>query len=193
MIQCNTVFIQTEDTPNPNTLKFLPGLTVLKEGTLEFINEKGAQGSELALLLFRTKNVVRVLFGCDFISVTKSDDAHWHILKPDILTSIMEYFTINDEHTPFIEKEEKVSIDFDAKDNDVVQQIQELILNRVRPAVMQDGGDIEFRKYKDGIVYLQLKGACSGCPSAALTLKDGIEEMLKYYIPEIQSVEAIEE
>ncbi|MBQ4874740.1 MAG: NifU family protein [Rickettsiaceae bacterium H1] len=184
------MFIQTEDTPNPNTLKFLPGLTVVEKGTLEFVNEEEAKNSELASLLFKVRGVVGILFGYDFISVTKSAEKKWELMKPDILTLIMEYFTINSGRD--ILSSNDINIEYDESDNEVVKQIQELIYTRIKPAVMQDGGDIEFKKYKNGVVFLQLKGACSGCPSAAITLKDGIEDMLKYYIPQVQLVQAIE-
>lgn len=188
------MFIQTEDTPNPNTLKFFPGLTILDSGTAEFTNVEEAQSSQLASLLFNIKYVTRIMFGHDFISVSKSQDTAWDIIKPDILTCIMEYFVTNDENDILskVVPEEESKVEYNDDDSEIVEQIQELIHTRIKPAVMQDGGDIAFRKYKDGIVFLQLRGACAGCPSAAITLKDGIEDMLKYYVPEVKSVEAIE-
>ena len=185
------MFIQTEDTPNPNTLKFLPGITVLEKGTLEFVSKKDAESSELASLLFEVKNVIRVLFGYDFVSVSKSDDGQWDVMKPHILTSIMEYFTVNNGDVISNLQEDRKDVEYDENDSEIVEQIQELIHSTIRPAIMQDGGDIEFKRYKDGIVFLQLKGSCSGCPSAAITLKEGIEDMLKHYVPEVKSVEDI--
>ena len=186
------MFIQTEDTPNPNTLKFFPGIIVMQEGTAEFTNKDNSYSSQLASLLFEIEHVERVFFSHDFISITKNQEVNWEILKPHVLTCITEYFISNDK-SDIINAIQEESVEHDEKDADVVEQIQELIYSRVKPAVMQDGGDIQFRKYHDGIVFLQLKGACSGCPSATITLKDGIEDMLKYYVPEVQSVEAIDD
>ncbi len=187
------MFIQTEETPNPNVLKFFPGLVILETGTMEFANKEEAKKNKLASLLFKIDTVARVFFAKDFISITKLEEVKWEIIKPNLLTTIMEYFVINGNNSISNTQDSELEEEFDESDNEIVEEIKELIYNRVRPAVMQDGGDIQFRKYKNGIVFLKLKGACSGCPSAALTLKDGIEDMLKYYIPEVQSVEAIEE
>ncbi len=184
------MFIQTEDTPNPNTLKFFPGLVVLETGSAEFTSKENAQDSKLASMLFANQYVERVFFGYDFISISKSQNIDWEILKPDILTSITEYFMSDEGHEI---SHDEAEVEYDEKDSDIVEQIQELVHTRIRPAVMQDGGDIQFRKYHDGIVFLQLKGACSGCPSASITLKEGIEDMLKYYVPEVSAVEAIDD
>ena len=182
------MFIQTEDTPNPNTLKFMPGIVVLEKNTADFSSEKTASKSNLAKLLFKISGVARVFLGSDFISVTKGEGTEWDVLKPPILTAIMEHFASgkpileieNDEHTNVEE------------DNKVVKQIKELIDQRVRPAVAMDGGDISFCSFEDGIVTLQMKGACAGCPSSTATLKMGIENMLKHYIPEVIEVRAAE-
>ena len=185
------MFIQTEDTPNPNTLKFLPGNTVLNKGTAEFTNIESATKSNLAKILFEVKGVTRVFFGLDFISVTKEEQIDWDILKPSILTSIMEHYASG---KPLIEKgeEQNKASNILETDNEVVKQIKELIDERVRPAVAMDGGDIEFCSFNEGIVTLQMRGACAGCPSSTATLKMGIENMLKHYIPEVKEVQAAE-
>ena len=187
------MFIQTEITPNPNTLKFFPGSVVMKSGTMDFNNAEDASKSYLAQALFEIKDVKGVFFGYDFISVTKEESADWAILKPEILMTIMSHFV--DGRSLFIDQdsatgEDEQDEDYDAADSELVAQIKELIETRVRPAVAQDGGDIIFRGYRDGVVTLKLQGACSGCPSSTLTLKDGIENMLRYYIPQVELVEA---
>ena len=183
------MFIQTEDTPNPNTLKFLPGNSVLSDGTAEFINPESAKKSNLASILFEVQGVSRVFFGSDFISVTKEEEIQWDVLKPSILTSIMEHYASG---KPLIEKVEEhhEGHNNSEADNEVVKQIKELIEERVRPAVAMDGGDIVFCSYSEGIVTLQMRGACAGCPSSTATLKMGIENMLKHYIPEVKEVQA---
>ena len=187
------MFIQTEETPNPSTLKFLPGKILLENGTLEFKSQEEAAKNSLASKLFVDENVKGVFIGKDFLTVTKSESVEWEILKPSLLSSILEYFSSGGEIENFeIEtKSEEKKIKYTKKDQEIVNKINELLEERIKPAVAQDGGDINFVKLQKGIVFLELRGACSGCPSSTITLKSGIENMLKYYIPEIQSVEAI--
>lgn len=183
------MFIQTESTPNPATLKFIPGCTVLPEGAADFPSAASAAISPLATRLFAIPNVTGVYLGGDFITVGKSDDAEWHHIKPMILGAIMEHFTSG---RPVMLEEGAVSsghaFDAEGDDADIVSQIIELLDSKVRPAVAQDGGDIVFRSYADGVVYLHMQGACAGCPSSTQTLKNGIENMLRHYIPEIEEV-----
>ena len=188
-----SMFIQTEETPNPATLKFLPGKIILEKGTLEFKSQEEASKNSLAYKLFADKNVKGVFIGKDFLTVTKSESVEWEILKPTLLSSILDYFSSGEEIENF-EPETKLEsnkIIYTKKDQKIVNKINELLEERIKPAVAQDGGDINFVKLQEGIVFLELRGACSGCPSSTITLKSGIENMLKYYIPEIQSVEAI--
>ena len=187
------MFIQTEETPNPATLKFLPGKTLLAKGTLEFKSPEEATKNSLASKLFTDANVKGVFIGKDFLTVTKSESVEWEILKPTLLSSILEYFSSGGEIENFeLKTNVKVNkIKYSKKDQEIVNKINELLEERIKPAVAQDGGDINFVKLQKGIVFLELRGACSGCPSSTITLKSGIENMLKYYIPEIQSVEAI--
>lgn len=183
------MFIQTEDTPNPNSLKFIPdGNIVLEQGTQEFKSQKqAATSSPLAMQLFQVKGVQSVFFGRDFITVTKGDDFDWKAVKAEILASIMDFFLAGNQ-VMF----EKTEIEDDGQeDSDIVKQIKELIEIKVRPAVAMDGGDIIYKSFEDGVVYLELKGACSGCPSSTVTLKSGIENMLKHYIPEVEAVEQV--
>lgn len=182
------MFIQTEPTPNPATLKFLPGTMVMNHGTADFAEASRAARSPLATRLFAVDGVSSVFLGTDFITIAKADAADWQVVKPQVLAAIMEHFSsgqpvINDDG-----EEAAASGD----DDGIVMQIKELIETRVRPAVAQDGGDIIFRSFEDGIVYLHLQGACSGCPSSSATLKHGIENMLKYYVPEVMAVQAID-
>lgn len=188
------MFIQTEQTPNPNTLKFLPGLEVMKSGTITFVEKEEAKKSPLAEALFSIENVSGVFFGSDFITVTKSTEAKWENIKAPVLTTIMEHFVSD---TPLMHEEANKNVSAASSKNDddseIVTQIKELIDTRVRPAVAQDGGDIIYKSFEDGVVKLELHGACSGCPSSTATLKSGIENMLKHYIPEVESVEAVNE
>ena len=186
------MFIQTESTPNPATLKFLPGRVVLGEGAADFPTRESAQKSPLAQRLFDVVGVTGVMFGADFITVTKAD-GDWQTLKPMVLGAIMEHFTkglpvIDGAFTAVAPKEE-----YDAQDEEIVVQIKELLETRVRPAVAQDGGDIVFRGFegKTGTVFLNMRGSCAGCPSSTATLKNGIENMLRHYIPEVNAVEAV--
>ena len=186
------MFIQTESTPNPATLKFLPGRTVMGEGAVaDFPTAETAARSPLAKALFATPDVARVFFGSDFISVTKRD-GDWKHLKPAILGTIMEHFTSG---APLLEgdAQEADEDDYGEGDPEVIEQIKELIETRVRPAVAQDGGDIIFKGFDGatGIVSLHLQGSCAGCPSSTMTLKNGIENMLRHYVPEVTAVEAV--
>jgi Fe-S cluster biogenesis protein NfuA len=182
------MFIQTEQTPNPATLKFLPGRTVMETGTANFTDAVAAAArSPLAERLFGLPEVGGVFLGGDFITVTKSGDSDWFQLKPAVLAAIMEHFTAG---LPVITGVEG-AVTADAEDDEVVAAIKELLETRVRPAVAQDGGDIIFEDFEDGIVYLHMQGSCSGCPSSTATLKAGIENMLRHYIPEVVEVRAV--
>ncbi len=184
------MFIQTESTPNPATLKFLPGQTVLDTGTADFPSAEGATTSPLAARIFAVGDVAGVFFGNDFVTVTKSDEALWEHLKPGILGAIMEHFQSG---APVIEGEQAASghAEHTGEDGDIVRQIKELLDTRVRPAVAQDGGDITFHGFERGVVYLHMQGACAGCPSSTLTLKMGIENLLRHYIPEVVEVRPV--
>ena len=187
------MFIQTAETPNPATLKFLPGKPVMAHGTAVFSNKEDLEGihtSPLARRLFAVQGVEGAFFGSDFISVTKNTAAHWDVLKHLLLHALMDHFTSGD---PVLKQTEPKSTtpSNDQEDSAVVKEIKEMLETRVRPAVAADGGDIVFHKFENGIVYLEMQGACSGCPSSTATLKSGIENMLKYYIPEVQEVQAI--
>jgi Fe-S cluster biogenesis protein NfuA len=184
------MFIQTEPTPNPATLKFLPGRTVLASGTLDMRDKDAAAQSPLAERLFAIAGVSGVFFGSDFIAVTKAG-GEWQQLKPAILGAIMEHFMSG---APIVSGGADASAPdgsdefFEAKDSETVATIKELIEARVRPAVANDGGDITFRGFKDGVVYLDMKGACSGCPSSTATLRHGIQNLLRHYLPDVVEV-----
>ena len=182
------MFIQTEHTPNPNTLKFLPGRDVMGRGTADYANSDAAQASPLASRLFKIDGVAGVFLGADFVTVGKSDATDWDVLKPLVLAAIMDHFTSGAE----VGVEAAHGHSSSEEDSEIVAQIKELLDTRVRPAVANDGGDIVFRAFEDGVVYLHMQGSCSGCPSSTATLKHGIENMLRYYVPEVQSVEAVE-
>jgi Fe-S cluster biogenesis protein NfuA len=184
------LFIQTEQTPNPTALKFLPGRVVMESGVMEFTSPELAWRSPLVENLFKIPGVVSVFLGSDFITISKTEDTDWTILKPLVLSTIMEFFMTNDLVRIKADEEQNVSSSSE-EDDIVVKEIKELIDTRVRPAVAQDGGNIEFDRFENGVVYLKLQGACSSCPSATATLKGGIENMLRHYIPEIQEVRAI--
>ena len=186
------MFIQTEETPNPSTLKFLPGREVLPNGSMDFRSEQDAKNSPLAEALFNVDGVVGVFLSDDFITITKRDDKDWNLMKPGLLGVIMEHFTAN--RPVIISDDENSKSDSSVKDedDDVVLQIKELLYTRVRPAVAQDGGDIVFEDFTDGTVTVQMRGACAGCPSSTATLKMGIENMLRHYIPEVKEVVAAE-
>ncbi|MCC6914783.1 MAG: NifU family protein [Rhodospirillaceae bacterium] len=187
------MFIQTEETPNPAALKFLPGRPVLETGVADFTSRDAAARSPLARLLFEIDGVAGVFLGSDFVTVTKTNEKNWQVLKPMVLGAIMDHFTAN---VPVMEAGEDAATD-DAEFNDegvdgeIIEQIKELIETRVRPAVAQDGGDIVYKGFKNGTVYLNLRGSCAGCPSSSATLKMGIENMLKHYVPEVLQVEAV--
>ncbi len=189
------MFIQTEETPNPNTLKFIPGEPVLGDDTAFFVNAGEAENSPLAKALFTTPHVRAVFFGSDFITVTKGEDADWSVMKPELLTTIMEHYVSGQPMMTNAAGQqvggEAAQIEYSEDEQKIVDEIKELIEMRVRPAVAQDGGDIIFHSFQGGIVNLELHGSCSGCPSSTLTLKQGIENMLKHYIPEVIAVEAI--
>lgn len=186
------MFIQTQDTPNPATLKFIPGVRVMTDGTADFADASQSERSPLAHRLFAIDGVSGVFLGGDFITVTKTA-GEWHHLKPSILGAIMEHFTsgqpviaddgmaVDDKAAPEVREEDRA----------VVDQIIELIDTRVRPAVAQDGGDIVFHGFEDGIVYLQMQGACAGCPSSTMTLKHGIENLLRHFLPEVTEVRPV--
>jgi len=181
------MFIQTEATPNPATLKFLPGRTVLAEGTLDMRDKTQAEQSPLAARLFEIDGVGGVFFGTDFIAVTKTD-GEWQQLKPVLLGAIMEHFMSGAPIVSAGAAAEASDEFFDPKDAETVAQIKDLIETRVRPAVANDGGDITFRGFKDGIVYLDMKGACSGCPSSTATLRHGIQNLLRHFVPDVVEV-----
>ena len=185
------MFIQTESTPNPATLKFLPGQTVLENGTADFPSAEAAKISPLAARVISVSGVVGVFFGRDFVTITKNDTTDWDHVKPALLGVIMEHFQSG---KPVMLEDAVASghADHDGEDGVVVDQIKELLDSRVRPAVAQDGGDITFYGFDKGIVYLQMQGACAGCPSSTMTLKMGIENLLRHYIPEVTEVRPVD-
>ena len=186
------MFIETEGTPNPSTLKFLPGRKVMPgASTADFASELQAGRSPLATRLFGLDGVARVFLGSDFVTVSKADEQDWTSLKPQVLASLVDHFVSG---SPVIEGE-PATVDaghFSPEDSEVVEQIKELLDTRVRPAVAADGGDIVFHGYREGVVMLHMQGSCSGCPSSRATLKHGIENMLRHYVPEVVSVEQVE-
>jgi len=185
------MFIETEGTPNPATLKFLPGREVMGDrGTADFASAEAAGRSPLASRIFALGGVARVFLGGDFITVTQTDDAEWFSLRPQVLGAIMEHFMAG---LPVLDSDGDADAEeFDPADSEIVEQIKELLDTRVRPAVAGDGGDIVFRGFRDGVVRLHLQGACSGCPSSRATLKHGVENMLRHYVPEVVAVEQVE-
>lgn len=185
------MFIQTESTPNPATLKFLPGQSVMDAGTADFPTADTAEGSPMASRIFSVGGVTGVFFGLDFVTVTKADEVEWDHIKPAILGAIMEHYqsgqpVMGDDHEPV-----SGHADHDGENGEIVSQIKELLDSRVRPAVAQDGGDITFHGFDRGVVYLHMQGACAGCPSSTLTLKMGIENLLRHYIPEVTEVRPV--
>ena len=191
------MFIETETTPNPATLKFLPGEQVMPSGTREFTSSEAAEASPLATALFDLGDVTGVLFGRDFVSVTAAPGVNWSDLKPQVVSLLLDHFISQAPlfaggNAADIAVPTEIDGDFgdDPADADVVAQIKELIETRVRPAVANDGGDIIYRGFREGVVYLQMQGACSGCPSSTATLKNGIESLLKHYVPEVTEVRA---
>lgn len=181
------MFIQTEETPNPEAIKFIPGRPVMESGTLELTSPQDLWRCPLAADLFEVSGVCGVFLGADFITVTKNPASQWGHLKPQILAKIMDYMTAH----AVVEIKSQTTTNTPSQDTQLDKEILELIDTRVRPAVAQDGGDIEYDHFDDGIVYLKLKGSCAGCPSSTETLKSGIENMLRYYIPEVTEVRAI--
>lgn len=184
------MFIQTESTPNPATLKFLPGRDVMTMGTANFPTAETADGSPLAKRLFAVEGVRGVFLGADFITVTKKT-GEWNELKPALLGAIVEHFASGDPVLADLPASAARAPGVEGSESDLVEQIKELLDTRVRPAVAQDGGDIVFDSFADGVVYLHMQGSCSGCPSSTATLKSGIENMLKHYIPEVLEVRAV--
>ncbi|SMR82672.1 Fe-S cluster biogenesis protein NfuA, 4Fe-4S-binding domain [Aliiroseovarius halocynthiae] len=184
------MFIQTESTPNPATLKFLPGQDVLGAGTADFPTADAAEASPLASRIFKVSGVTGVFFGADFVTVTKDDAVEWDHVKPAILGAIMEHFQ-SGQQVMAGEAAASGHAEHTGEDGEIVEQIKELLDTRVRPAVAQDGGDITFHGFDRGIVYLHMQGACAGCPSSTLTLKMGIENLLKHYIPEVIEVRPV--
>jgi Fe-S cluster biogenesis protein NfuA len=193
------MFIETETTPNPSSLKFLPGQQVLANGTREFATPEAAEASPLAQAIFDTGEVTNVFFGGDFISVTAAPGVSWSELKPQVVAILLDHFV---SEAPLFaggdasgisvpaDESDALLVDEDPENAEIVAQINELLETRVRPAVAGDGGDIAYRGFKDGVVYLTLQGACSGCPSSTATLKHGIEGLLKHYVPEVVEVRA---
>lgn len=190
------MFIETETTPNPATLKFLPGQEVMYAGTRDFRDEEDAKASPLAEALFDLGDVTGVLFGRDFVAVTAGPGTDWSALKPQVVAILLDHFITESPlfHAPtaggIVVPPEDEDFGDDPAQADVVAQIKELIETRVRPAVANDGGDIVYRGFRDGVVYLAMQGACSGCPSSTATLKNGIETLLKHYVPEVSEVRA---
>ncbi|MDR3425788.1 MAG: NifU family protein [Alphaproteobacteria bacterium] len=181
------MFIQTEETPNPATMKFLPGREVLGEGTLDIVSAEGASQSPLAQSLFGIDGVRGVFLGKDFITVAKDESKSWATMKPPVLTAIMEHFSSG---KPVLAKDAAAPV-AQENENPVVAKIRDLLDHRVRPAVAQDGGDITFQRYEDGVVYVTLKGSCAGCPSSTMTLKAGVENMLRHFVPEVREVRQV--
>jgi Fe-S cluster biogenesis protein NfuA len=191
------MFIETETTPNPATLKFLPGQEVMPAGTREFTSPEAAEASPLAQALFDLGEVTGVLFGRDFVSVTAAPGVSWSALKPQVVAMLLDHFVSG---APLfapgsaggitVAADDDADMGDDPADAEIVAQIRELIETRVRPAVANDGGDIVYRGFREGVVYLSMQGACSGCPSSAATLKNGIETLLKHYVPEVNEVRA---
>ncbi|MFO7297736.1 MAG: NifU family protein [Pseudomonadota bacterium] len=184
------MFIQTEPTPNPATLKFIPGRPVLGEGTADYRSPDEAKDSPLAQRLFEIEGVKGVFLGADFISVTKGD-IEWQHLKPAILGAIMEHYMSGAPVLASESANDAAGMNYDPKDEEIVMTIKELLETRVRPAVAQDGGDITFHGYRNGIVYLHMRGACAGCPSSTATLRHGIENLLRHFCPEVQEVQPV--
>ncbi|NXF37907.1 NFU1 protein, partial [Nyctibius bracteatus] len=184
------MFIQTQDTPNPNSLKFIPGKEVLESRTMEFSTPAAAFCSPLARQLFKIEGVKSVFFGPDFITITKeSEDLEWNLLKPDIYATIMDFFASG---LPVVTEEApRTDTAASEEDDEVVLMIKELLDTRIRPTVQEDGGDVIYKGFEDGIVQLKLQGSCTSCPSSIITLKNGIQNMLQFYIPEVEGVEQV--
>ena len=190
------MLIRTEQTPNPATRKFLPGQTVMDSGTRDFVDAASAEASPLASALFDSGMVEGVFYGRDFVSVTAAPGVSWSDLEPSVLEVLLDHFVtgaplFTSGTAAGIHVADDSPIDDNPEDSDIIEQIKELIETRVRPAVAQDGGDISYKGYRDGRLYLSMHGACSGCPSSTITLKRGIESLIRHYVPEVESVEAI--
>lgn len=190
------MLIETEKTPNPSTIKFLPGRQVMPSGTRDFADPEEAEASPLADALFRLGDVTGVFFGSDFISVTAGPGVNWAELKPEVLGILLDHFSANmplftagSAGEISVPADDEMAMD-DPADEEIIVQIKELIETRVRPAVANDGGDIVYRGFQKGVVYLSMQGACAGCPSSSATLKQGIEQLLKHYVPEVNEVRA---
>lgn len=191
------MFIETETTPNPSTLKFLPGQAVMPSGTRDFASPEDAEASPLANALFETGEVTGVFFGSDFVSVTAAPGVDWSALKPQVVSILLDHFvsqaplfTGGDASGFSVPSDEDEDMGDDPADADIVSQIKDLLETRIRPAVAGDGGDIRYRGFREGVVYLTMQGACAGCPSSTATLKQGIEGLLKHYVPEVSEVRA---
>jgi NFU1 iron-sulfur cluster scaffold homolog, mitochondrial len=193
------MFIQTQETPNPQTIKFIPGVEVLKEGTRSYdVSNDNINDSPLAGSILKVEGIKGIFLTSDFISVTKKHESDWNHLKPLVLAAIMDHYLsgmpvilTDDKRNPDDNNNTKDINESNSPESVLVEQIKELIETRVRPSVAKDGGDIIFKDFQEGVVYLELHGACSGCPSSTITLKNGIEGMLKHYVPEVKSVEAV--
>ena len=190
------MLIHTERTPNPATRKFLPGQTIMEAGSRDFPDAESAEASPLAEALFTTGMVEGVFFGSDFVSITAAPTVDWSMLEPEVLGILLDHFVtgaplFRPGTAGAIHVSDEADFDEDPADADIIAQIRELIETRVRPAVAQDGGDIVYRGYRDGHLYLAMQGACSGCPSSTVTLKNGIESLIRHYVPEVESVEAV--
>ncbi|KAJ7970563.1 nifU-like protein 4, mitochondrial [Quillaja saponaria] len=189
--QRRTMFIQTQSTPNPSSLMFYPGKPVMEVGSADFPNARSAMNSPLAKAIFGIDGITRVFFGSDFVTVTKSEDATWDFLKPEIFAAIMDFYSSG--QSLFLDSKAAAAMDtaIHEDDSETVAMIKELLETRIRPAVQDDGGDIEYREFdpETGVVKLRMQGACSGCPSSSVTLKSGIENMLMHYVPEVKGVE----
>ena len=181
------MFIQTEETPNPQALKFLPGRVVMDSGSYEITSLAEAEKSPLASRLFHIDGVQGVFFGNEFITVTKKKDLDWGVLKPSILAAIMEFYL---SHEPLFQEEREGQVT-SQEDDPIVREIKEILDTRIRPAVAMDGGDIVFDKFDEGVLYLRMQGSCAGCPSSSATLKTGIENMMRHYVPEVVEVRAV--
>ena len=184
------MFIQTEETPNPATLKFLPGQTVLGTGTANFSDRDNIDSSPLAKKLFDVEGVVGVFLGSDFITITKKEDFLWEHIKPALLGTIMDFLQSGEEILSNDSRDSSHEI-HEGPDSEIIKKITDLLDTRVRPAVAQDGGDITFQSFQEGVVFLHMQGACAGCPSSTMTLKMGIENLLRHYIPEVTEVRPV--
>ncbi len=185
------MFIETEVTPNPDTLKFLPGQVLLENGTANFTSPDSADASPLAQAMFALPGVTGVFIGYDFVTVSKATEEEWSALKPTILAALMQFFASGAPVLTYTDEAAGPAIEEDEADAEIIDQIKTLLDEKVRPAVAGDGGDIIYHGFKEGVVYLEMQGACAGCPSSTITLKHGIENLLKYYVPEVVDVRAV--